>query len=219
MGSDSKSGAREAVLDMQIVLQHGWALDQSIWAEWEEQLSKRYADASILTAERGYFGAPAVIPEFTDQKGKKIIICHSYGLHLLPIQLLKECDCLVAISSFSSFHTAGASERSSRRTVKRMIQKLERNTADVLRDFYVNSEFSDTVSNRYLNDAFTNLNLEALANDTIVPVEKAHNLDAQCLDGQISVHPVHGHALFHSDSRWCLNEIEAALRARYEVAV
>ncbi|MBK9142143.1 MAG: alpha/beta hydrolase [Candidatus Melainabacteria bacterium] len=126
--------------DAQIIFQHGWAFDADSFKIWEELLERSpVAVPDLVYLERGYFGREASrsVPEKKNRL--RITVAHSLGLHLLPEEAF-DCDLLVLISSFASFHPTGrAGERLSRKIIRRMLDKIGKlgdEPASVLREFH-----------------------------------------------------------------------------------
>ena len=90
----------------EIIAMHGWYGDNQIWKSWEKHFKlKRWIWQS---ADRGYGKnrphQPHWINSSTEsQQNKKVLICHSLGVHLIEKQILKEATDIVLINSFSSF--------------------------------------------------------------------------------------------------------------------
>jgi len=84
--------------------------------------------------DRGYFGHPETT-SFSCKKSFKVIISHSFGLFLLPEQLLEKADMLLSISGFREFHTTGRDGKFSKRLVSLMLKRFGSGSFDVTREF------------------------------------------------------------------------------------
>lgn len=116
---------------------HGWGFDASCWQPWEEILARE--KIPLKCAERGYFGASRVVPVFQNSKKLKIILAHSFGLHLCSEEHLSRADVIVVFGGFLNFHPVAAQyRRRSRQVVQQMMNLLEENPQKVIEDFYTN---------------------------------------------------------------------------------
>jgi pimeloyl-[acyl-carrier protein] methyl ester esterase len=112
----------------EIILQHGWGFDATSWSKWIPALASK---AHITLGERGYFGARKVLPTFTEQAERKIVIAHSYGAHVVPKETLREADTLILISSFIDL-------QSNSRAIRSMVRKFSSAPELVISDFWRN---------------------------------------------------------------------------------
>ncbi|MCU0527201.1 MAG: hypothetical protein MUF72_20520 [Elainella sp. Prado103] len=119
----------------EIIAYHGWGFRADCWQAWQTQLMQQgYAWQSF---DRGYFGSSHQ-PIFTPT-ARKIILVHSYGLHLCPIEQLQQADVLVIFSSFQAFHPVTERLRQrSQQVVERMIEQFQVDPQQVLTQFYQN---------------------------------------------------------------------------------
>lgn len=118
---------------IEVIAYHGWGFDRSCWEAWK--LIFEQIGCNFQTFDRGYFGQ-AIQPEFKELESKKIILVHSYGLHLCPIAQLKLADVCIIFSSFLEFHPASNPARKrSQAIVQQMIEQLEQNPQLVLDNF------------------------------------------------------------------------------------
>ena len=94
---------------MQVLAMHGWAGHAGAWSHWR----KRFEDggARWSSGDRGYGGDEAVAPAWSPGTGRKLLIAHSLGLHLLPAAVLGEADAVVLLGSFSAFVPSGRTGR------------------------------------------------------------------------------------------------------------
>jgi TAP-like protein len=146
-----------------ILAQHGWAFESSIWGCWREVLPDGWR---LSTADRGYFHSPGLVNDgqclvagnhgqdskenhqdrksFEDSQqawvsqGKnralQILAAHSFGLHWLSPSSIGFADLLVIISGFEQFHES--ENALSRRAIRRMLVRLGSDYSAVLKDFY-----------------------------------------------------------------------------------
>lgn len=123
-------------LSTEIITYHGWGFSSAIWKHWTAILP---AGTSVSHADQGYFGE-RIQPEFRQLSSRKVILTHSFGLHLCPEQNLKEADHLVIMSGFLSFHPEkSADNRRSRLVLQQMMSRFVEKPKEVLSGFYKNT--------------------------------------------------------------------------------
>lgn len=123
--------------ETEILAFHGWGFDASCWNDWKQEFGD---SATFETFERGYFGKAKRIPIFTSHDTHKIILTHSFGLHLCPDNLFQEADLLIIFNGFIEFHPVAAQfKRRSKLVIKQMINALEGNPEEVIKEFYKNT--------------------------------------------------------------------------------
>lgn len=117
----------------QIIAYHGWGFDAACWNRWALELAQQ--GYRLQPFDRGYFGNTAH-PEFEQGNFTKLILTHSYGLHLCPIDQLQQAEALVIFGGFRDFHPEQASlRRRSQQILHQMIQQFEQNPSLVLANF------------------------------------------------------------------------------------
>ena len=119
---------------------HGWAFDRYCWHPWQDRFAEQ--GIPLRAFDRGYFGAPTQ-PTFEYPSSQKIILAHSYGLHLCPSQQLRAADLIIVFGGFQRFHPPNRpgysqAERRSRRVLQQMIRQLDRVPEQVLEAFWQN---------------------------------------------------------------------------------
>lgn len=113
---------------------HGWGFDGSMWHPWEEPLADR--GIILKTFDRGYYGNP-VSPIFSPGTRRRLVITHSFGLHVCPSALRQSADLLIIFSGFNPFHPAGGPEkRRSERLHRAMCNRFRDAPAQVLAGFF-----------------------------------------------------------------------------------
>ena len=115
----------------QIISQHGWGLDQSIWNELKEDFIRQ--NWIWQDNDRGYYSDSCVkVKWIKDDSGinKKVALCHSLGIHLIGKEILKEASHIILINSFFNFIPTNHESKITIRTLRRMEKKM--NTSEVL---------------------------------------------------------------------------------------
>lgn len=152
---------------VEIIFQHGWAFDSSCWKGWMPHLQEKQEwNFSVQTPERGYFGKARAASPFADESQLKIAVVHSFGLHMLPKEILLAADVLVLAGSFEHFHRGTALEtRRSKRAISLMQERLIEEPLDLLNDFYGNCYHPLLTSQMLLRRDTEYMDLELLAAD------------------------------------------------------
>ena len=218
---------------VEVLLQHGWGWDPSIWSAWGE----RSAGYHFRCGDRGYFGKP-VAPD-----PAPIVVVHSLGLHLISEEVLRGSQILAVISGFQTFHQDdGAATGRTRRQVHRMLAGLEKAPLDLLRNFHarcflprppeslpVGAHNLDRLR-RDLELLHTHAlqlsHLETIPNilllhgamDAIVSPERAYELHRQLPNSVVRILPDAGHALPATHGHECWAAITAEWTARTAVS-
>ena len=94
---------------MQVLAMHGWAGQAGAWSHWRQRFEDE--GATWTSADRGYDGGEVIAPAWSTGPGRKLLIAHSLGLHLLPSPALAQADALVLLGSFSAFVPDGRAGR------------------------------------------------------------------------------------------------------------
>ncbi len=93
---------------LQLIACHGWAGAASHWTPW------RAASASLpttwLCGERGYGGEPPFAPRWGPQ-GRRVVLAHSLGPHLLAPEVLAQAEAVILLASFGRFVPEGRAGR------------------------------------------------------------------------------------------------------------
>jgi pimeloyl-[acyl-carrier protein] methyl ester esterase len=202
----------------EIIFFHGWGFNGASWSTWHHDLGATVFDRGYFLRQRQL--APEDFP--------KIIVTHSLGLHFVPTDLFSQCQKLVIIGGFRSFHEF--SERRSKSINKAMKRKLKTAPHEVLQNFYERCGLLDG-----LHPETNNLNVQLLMNDLdyldsvqmdlnllkgipkieilhgemdeIVSVSHAQNLREQLTNATLRLHPTAGHALPFNCSDWCMQSL------------
>jgi pimeloyl-[acyl-carrier protein] methyl ester esterase len=93
---------------IEVIAMHGWAGDAANWQPWQA------ATASLgwrwQCGERGYGGRPAAVPAWRGE-GRRLLIAHSLGPHLLSGEVLRGAEAVVLLASFARFLVPGREAR------------------------------------------------------------------------------------------------------------
>ena len=153
----------------QIISQHGWAFDSSLWKE----LKKIYRKNKWIwqDSERGYFNRALVSPKWINNSHnqKRVIIIHSLGIHLIDKNILLNASHAIFINSFYNF----IPENKDRKLIERALEKMNNkfNKIEIkfmLNEFYKNSFLPNKIDLNYkkaISIKFDNANISYLKND------------------------------------------------------
>lgn len=122
-------------MTLQLIAMHGWAGDQRGWAPFAAAAAAQ--GWSWRSGERGYGGLTAEMPGW-EPTGRRVVVVHSLGLHLLPAELLAQADGVILLASFGRFVPEGAPARKLRTALAAMAHALAGDGADaMLREFLI----------------------------------------------------------------------------------
>lgn len=113
---------------------HGWAGEASSWQPWQDEASQR--GWSWQCGERGY-GSQAPAMPLWRPAGRRVLIAHSLGPHLLPAELLAGADVVVLLASFGRFLPPGPEGKRLATTLQAMASELrqEQSARTMLQSF------------------------------------------------------------------------------------
>ncbi len=121
---------------LDLIIYHGWALSPAYYNDWL-QLKRDIFNVKFF--DRRYFISNQDKVEDYANFTPQIIIAHSLGLHLLPVDSLANCKLLVVIAGFDQFYSQDLTVRNiESKIIKRMKNKLINQPIDLLREFYNN---------------------------------------------------------------------------------
>ena len=106
----------------QAITMHGWAGDASNWRHWREELMAvgwHWSDG-----ERGYGNLPPRSPCWQPEHGRRLLIAHSLGLHLLNDSVIETATDVVLLGSFGRFVPNGRAGRAIRAGLAGMASAL-----------------------------------------------------------------------------------------------
>jgi pimeloyl-[acyl-carrier protein] methyl ester esterase len=106
---------------LQLIAMHGWAGDGRSWEPWRRATAGR--PWSWHCGERGYGGLPPESPRWQGE-GRRVLIGHSLGPHLLPPEIVAEAEAVVLLASFGRFVPPGREGRSLTVALKAMATAL-----------------------------------------------------------------------------------------------
>ncbi|NJO41145.1 MAG: alpha/beta hydrolase [Cyanobacteria bacterium CRU_2_1] len=129
--------------NVEIIAYHGWGFDRTCWYPWKTLLLNKGFRFQLF--DRGYFGNESNLTfnlpwqqrlEELEIPSKRVILIHSYGLHLCPIEHLQLSDLLIIFSSFREFHPElEPFRRRSKVVLDQMKQQLNKTPEIVLNTF------------------------------------------------------------------------------------
>ncbi len=199
--------------DKEVLLyfQHGWGFTSACWNEWLPDVQ-----CSYKLLDRGYCSSP-ILPEISNKKNIRVLICHSLGLHMVQEINLDWVDMLVVMGGFIHLH--GATERDGRFTRKhlqRMFRRLAKDPVGLVKDFHRDCQYAvpfeynqlvidlltsdlDVLDKSILKSSpFENIPHVLLIHgeqDRIVPLGRAHELKSLMSGSELVVFKDGGHGL------------------------
>lgn len=106
---------------LELIAMHGWAGDGRGWEPWRQATAGR--PWQWHCGERGYGGLPPLLPRWQGE-GRRVLLGHSMGPHLLPPELLAEAEAVVLLASFGRFVPPGREGRSMSAALEAMATAL-----------------------------------------------------------------------------------------------
>ncbi|MFO0040321.1 MAG: hypothetical protein ACK522_15445, partial [Synechococcaceae cyanobacterium] len=106
---------------IQVIAMHGWAGDAANWGPW--RIATTELPLTWRCGERGYGGADPVAPSWGPQ-GRRVVLAHSLGPHLLAPEVLAEAEAVVLLASFGRFVPPGRGGRRLRVALEGMAAAL-----------------------------------------------------------------------------------------------
>ncbi len=107
----------------QVIAAHGWAGDSRCWAPWAALASQR--GWRIRCLERGYGQLAPAVPHWDSLSGRRIVLAHSLGPHLLPHSIWRDATAAVLLTSFAAFVPPGRAGRPLAAGLRGMAAQLE----------------------------------------------------------------------------------------------
>ena len=154
----------------QIISQHGWGFDSSLWMELKSLFIKN--NWIWQDNERGYFNKDFFAPEWIKNNShtqKKITIVHSLGTHLIDRSILLNASHAIFINSFYNFIPNHNDRKLVTKSLERMQKKLNnKEIKTMLNEFYKNSFFPNNIDmnfKRIREIKFDNINILRLKSD------------------------------------------------------
>ncbi len=154
----------------QIISQHGWAFDSSLWTD----LKKIYTKNNWIweDSERGYFNKELLSPKWINKNSltqKNVIIIHSLGIHLIDKNILLNASHAIFINSFYNFIPVNKDRKLIIRSLERMKKKLNNKEIKImLNEFYKSSFFPIELDLNYkktISNKFNSANISLLKSD------------------------------------------------------
>lgn len=212
-----------------IVLQHGWGFHNKCFEVLARHLQ---ALGSVISLDRGYFGNPSSFPVYQRVDTCTLVVCHSLGLHYFTPAQLSRIDLLVVVSGFAFFHGMNLVDGVfSRKHIRRMRGRLQDDPVQLVREFYRDCSWhGDEPDFGALNDTLLADDLDILdssdfshaalfrdkdilllhgADDRIVPLSRARELNSRFEGSQLNVVDGAGHGLPFTHAEKCAHCIEA----------
>ena len=126
----------------QIISQHGWGLDQSMWNKVKEEFIRQ--NWIWQDNNRGYYSDPHVKVNWIkddSENNKKVVICHSLGIHLIGKEILREASHIVLINSFYNFIPSNNERKITMKTLLRMEKKINSGEVRFMLEEFISRSF------------------------------------------------------------------------------
>ena len=111
--------------------------------------------------ERGYFSTNNYQAKWIKSESKKeirMILCHSFGFHLMPKKILKDATHIILINSFNNFLPLSNKRNFILRSLKRMEKKIIKDEPkDMLKEFIYRSFMPNHMNNSFKNIFYKSL--------------------------------------------------------------
>ncbi len=154
----------------QIITQHGWGLNKHLWDDYKVDFLNN--NWHWQDNERGYFSTNNYQAEWIKSDSKKeirMILCHSYGFHLMGKTILQEATHIVLINSFNNFLPTNNKRKFILRSLKRMETKIIKDAPkELLKEFIYRSFMPNDIDKSFKNifyKSLESLNKTLLLND------------------------------------------------------
>ncbi len=110
----------------QVIAMHGWYSDSTFWKNWQQDFQLH--GWIWQNIERGYGYIEVSEPSWkqvnnSSNKIKRVLFCHSLGIHLVSPEILYETTHLILLNSFSRFIPKGIENRA----IKIALDGMQRN--------------------------------------------------------------------------------------------
>jgi pimeloyl-[acyl-carrier protein] methyl ester esterase len=106
---------------LQLIAMHGWAGAACHWTPW--QAASAVLPITWHCGERGYGGEPPVAPSWGPH-GRRVLLGHSLGPHLLPPEVLARAEAVILLAGFGRFVPEGRAGRPCRTALAGMAAAL-----------------------------------------------------------------------------------------------
>ena len=180
-----------------IIAMHGWCCDSTFWESWENHF--QLDEWLWESANRGYGSRNTLEPNWGNIQNyllyKRIIICHSLGIHLISPTLLQEASHVVLINSFSRFIPDGRESRAIKAALHGMSSHIGQTTEkNMIERFYfkANQPYIDPyIIKKPLEDGISSqgreklkLDLKVLMNSHKLPTGLNKNANVLVINGE-----------------------------------
>jgi len=127
---------------IEVLAYHGWGYDDAFWFPLKKLLPEH---VTLKAARRGYYGNPKQT-YFENEQSLKVIFAHSYGLHWVHNETLKQADVLFMFASFHKFLPDDPEQKKYvMKVLDAMINKIEHQPYTLLEEFWKKSQQSEFV--------------------------------------------------------------------------
>jgi pimeloyl-ACP methyl ester carboxylesterase len=187
--------------EIEINFMHGWGFDSQLWQNWDLSGLGRVRQNHL---ERGYFGDPKLKIDTTCCT-LRVLIVHSFGLHIVPKELFTNLHSLVIISGFSQFLPLYENSDKKNIALHMMRRKFLLKPYEVLADFYRRCAGNEAT---LAAPSFDNINLDLLSSDLLLMQTSIFDLKMLALiPGVILLHGDKDKIVDHSQSIHIHNQL------------
>lgn len=111
------------------IFQHGWGYDNRFWDQINSYIPE---GTECQRLDRGYYGNP--VPLIESASKQKVLVVHSFGLHLIPKTLFQEINVLIIFAGFLSFENS---------FLDLMLKQMKKDPLEVINQFHKRCSFPD----------------------------------------------------------------------------
>lgn len=171
------------MVDCRFIAFHGWGFSDIFWEPWADRL---FEFGAFEAYDRGYFNDPKEVQTLAGPVST-VLICHSFGLHMIDEPLFANADLLIILNGFLYFHPYAAQyKRRSRLILQEMINEFEIHPEEVLEKFYANCYAPQTAPDIEID----NMNHQLLLDD--LQILHGNEMDTDLLRKPGKVCVLHG---------------------------
>ena len=154
----------------QIISQHGWGLDHSVWY----RIKNRFIKNNWLwqDSDRGYFSKSSIKAKWIKDKSNssiKLLLTHSLGIHLVDENTLSQATHIVLVNSFNNFVPTNNEREITLVALKKMEKKINPIQIESLLREFIKKSFKPNQVDTNFQSIFKleskNINIDLLLKD------------------------------------------------------